>query len=130
MSFIIETDHCVEILRGRLDVGQFVQPDTPLFITAITVSELIYGAYKSDRTAAHLAQVDLLLAGATVLPFDAAAARRCGAIKDLLRRAGTPLAEPDLQIASIVLEHALPLVTHNQEHFKRVPGLVLTDWIG
>jgi len=34
------------------------------------------------------------------------------------------------QIASIALRHALPLVTHNSDHFDRVPGLVLVDWIG
>jgi tRNA(fMet)-specific endonuclease VapC len=93
------------------------------------VSELVYGAHKSDRPAEHLAQVDLLLAGVTVLPFDTDAARRCGELKNVLRRAGTPLAEPDLQIASIALHHALPLATHNQDLFKRVPGLRLVDWM-
>jgi tRNA(fMet)-specific endonuclease VapC len=129
VSFIVETDHCVAILRGHLDVSRHVALDTPLYVTAITVSELVYGAHKSDRPAEHLAQVDLLLAGVTVLPFDTDAARRCGELKNVLRRAGTPLAEPDLQIASIALHHALPLATHNQDLFKRVPGLRLVDWM-
>ena len=42
---------------------------------------------------------------------------------------GKVLAEPDLQIASIALYHELPLVTHNQRHFNRVPGLILQDWL-
>lgn len=129
MSVVLETDHCVGILRGQLDVSRWVEPTTPLYVTAVTVSELVYGAHKSNRPAHHLAQVDLLLAGVTVLPFDAGAARRCGELKDILRRAGTPLSEPDLQIASIALHHALPLATHNQSHFVRVPGLRLVDWI-
>jgi len=129
VSFILETDHCVAILRGRLNVNAHVRPDTPLYVTAITVSELVYGAYKSSRPTEHLAQVDSLLAGVTVLPFDTGAARRCGELKDNLRHADAPLAEPDLQIASIALHHALPLATHNQSHFERVPGLKLVDWI-
>ncbi|MFQ5614407.1 MAG: type II toxin-antitoxin system VapC family toxin [Anaerolineae bacterium] len=129
MSFILDTDHCVAILRGRLNVGAHITPATPLFVTAITVSELVYGAHKSDRPEHHLAQVDLLLEGATALPFDTEAARRCGEMKDALRRAGTPLSEPDLQIASIALARALPLATHNQRHFARVPGLQLVDWL-
>ena len=129
MSYILDTDHCVAILRGRLDVGSRVAPSIPLYVTAITVSELTYGAYKSERPADNLAQVNTLLEGVTVLAFDAAGARRCGEIKDLLRRAGTPIAEPDLQIASIALQHGLPLATHNAGHFDRVPGLALVDWL-
>jgi tRNA(fMet)-specific endonuclease VapC len=129
VSFVLDTDHCIAILRGKLDVSQHVQPTTQLFVTVITVSELIYGAYKSDRVGDHLAQVELLLGAVTVLPFDTEPARRCGQLKDTLRPTGAPMAEPDLQIASIVLHHALPLATHNQRHFARVPGLQLVDWL-
>jgi tRNA(fMet)-specific endonuclease VapC len=129
VSFILDTDHCIAILRGHLDVSAHVSPTTPLFVTAITVSELVYGAHKSDRPGDRMAQVDVLLGAVVVLPFDAAAARRCGALKDALRRAGVLLAEPDLQIASIALYQALPLATHNQRHFARVPGLRLVDWL-
>lgn len=129
MSFMLDTDHCIAILRGKLDVSQLVNRSTPLFTTAITVSELVYGAHKSDRPDYHLTHVKLLLDGLTVLPFDTEAALRCGELKDRLRRAGTPLFEPDLQIASIALAHMLPLVTHNQRHFTRIPDLKLVDWI-
>jgi len=129
VSYILDTDHCIAILRGRLDVGSRVAPDSPLYVTAITVSELTYGAHKSERPAENLAQVNTLLDGVITLAFDVAAARRCGEIKDLLRRAGTPIAELDLQIASIALQHGLPLVSHNTGHLDRVPGLALVDWL-
>ena len=47
MSIILDTDHCVEILRGRLNVNEHVEPTDLLFVTAITVGELIFGAWKS-----------------------------------------------------------------------------------
>ena len=68
MSFILDTDHCIAILRGQLDVGAFVAPTSPLFVTAITVAELVYGAHKSDRAREHMAQVDLLLRGSPCWP--------------------------------------------------------------
>jgi len=129
VSYILDTDHCVAILRGRLDVGGRVAPSISLHVTAITVSELTYGAYRSQNPAVNLAQVNTLLEGVTVLAFDTSSARRCGEIKDLLRRAGTPVADPDLQIASIALQHGLPLATHNTGHFDRIPGLALVDWL-
>lgn len=129
MSLILDTDHCIAILRGRLDVNEHVSATTPLFTTAITVSELVYGAHKSARPEHHLTQVKLLLDGLTILPFNTETAQQCGLLKDILRRAGTPLSEPDLQIASIALAHLLPLATHNQRHFDRVPDLKLVDWL-
>ena len=129
MSVVLDTDHCIAILRGKLDISRHVQPTTPLFVSAITVSELMYDAHKSDRASDHLAQVEILLGAVTVLAFDTESARRCGQLKDTMRRAGAPTAEPDLQIASIVLHYGLPLATHNQRHFARVPGLQLVDWL-
>ncbi len=129
MSVILDTDHCVAILRGRLDVKAYVSSSTPLYTTAITVSELVYGAHKSDRPKHNLEQVNLLLDGLYVLPFDTEAAQHCGALKDALRREGRLISEPDLQIASIALNHTLPLATHNQRHFGRVPELRLADWM-
>ena len=129
MSVILDSDHCIAILRKRLDVGTRINLQTPLFVTAITVSELTFGAHKSARVAQNLAQVDVLLNGVTILPFDTDAARRHGELKDTLRRAGIPLADLDLQIACIALIHALPLATHNSNHFNRIPGLHLVDWL-
>ena len=129
MSFILDSDHCIAILRKQLDVSTRVNPQAPLFVTALTVSELTFGAHTSARVAHNLAQVDVLLNGVTILPFDTEAARRHGELKDILRRAGTPLAELDVQIASIALSCALPLVTHNTGHFASIPGLRLMDWL-
>ena len=129
MSLILDTDHCVAILRGRLQWPSRAATDTSLLVTAVTVSELVFGAHRSERLAENLALVDELLEIIAVLPFDTAAARRHAELKDMLRRAGTPLAELDLQIASIALSRGLPLVTHNTAHFSRIPGLVLADWL-
>lgn len=129
MSLILDTDHCIAILRGTLDAGRHVSANTLLFVTAITVAELVYGAHKSEEPERNLEQVNHLLRGVRVLPLEEEAARRCGQLKDQLRRLGTPLAEPDLQIAAIALRHGLPLATHNQRHFDRVAGLQLTDWL-
>ena len=129
MNLILDTDHCVAILRGRLKWQDRVTSDTSLLITAVTVGELIFGATRSERLAENLALVNELLEIVTILPFDTDAARRHGELKDHLRRAGTPLADLDLQIACIALIHALPLATHNTNHFNRISGLHLVDWL-
>ena len=71
----------------------------------------------------------VLLAAMVVLPYDQGAASRFGHIKAELERSGESVGDLDLQIASVALEFDVPLVTHNQRHFRRVPGLVVEDWL-
>ena len=69
------------------------------------------------------------MAAVTVLPFDEASARRFGKLKAELETRGEPLDDLDLEIASIALENNLTLVTNNTDHFKRIKGLELENWI-
>ena len=46
-----------------------------------------------------------------------------------LERAGAPVGDLDLQIASIAREHAATLVTHNRRYFERIVGLTVEDWL-
>ena len=126
---ILDSDHCVELLRGRLDLREVDMPDMSLAVTSISVAELTHGACKSARAGENLARLDVLLSAVTILSFDSDAACCCGELKARLERAGTPLADLDLQIAAIALSRNLPLVTHNTRHFSRVPGLQLEDWL-
>ena len=104
-------------------------PPQEQFTTSITVGELIYGAQRAGREDLS-AQVEQVVRSAqTVLPFDTLAACTFGALKATLERQGTPLAEPDLRIASIVLARGLILVTRNTRHFQRVPDLTVENWI-
>ena len=126
---IVDTDHCVALLRGSLDLRERVKPDEELAVTAISVGELTHGAFKSSRVEENLARLGVLLAALVVLPYDQGAASRFGHIKAELERSGESVGDLDLQIASVALEFGVALVTHNQRHFRRVPGLVVEDWL-
>jgi tRNA(fMet)-specific endonuclease VapC len=104
-------------------------PAAEQFTTSITVAELIYGACRAGRESLTARVEAVVRSAQVVLPFDTAAARRFGELKAELERRGEPLAEPDLRIAAIVLSHDLTLVTRNVRHFRRVPGLVVENWI-
>ena len=100
------------------------------FTTTITVGEMVYGAYKSDRPYYFLDKLNrLLLPKLTVLSFDEPAAREYGRLRATLEKAGTPMAEPDLRIASICLVRDLTLITGNVSHFSKVPGLRVENWM-
>jgi tRNA(fMet)-specific endonuclease VapC len=126
---ILDSDHCIAILRGTLDLHSHAEPTEELAVTSITIGELTHGAYRSNDPAKNLARLDVLLVVLTHLTFDGRAARYFGRIKADLERAGMRLADLDLQIASIALDYAVPVVTHNQRHFGRIPGLQVEDWL-
>lgn len=129
---VLDTDHCIAILRGQLDLRGRVAADEELAVTALNVAELTYGAHKSAHPADNLARLDTLLAALRVLPFEELSARRYSQLRVLLERAGQRIGDIDLQIASIALEWESPLVTHNQGHFQRLAnlaGLTLEDWL-
>jgi tRNA(fMet)-specific endonuclease VapC len=129
---ILDSDHCVAILRARLDLTGRVAPDEELSITAISVGELVHGATKSQRAMDNLARLDVLLAALTILPYDEWSAQRFGQLKAQLEQVGEIISDLDLQIASIALDQDAVLVTHNNKHFSRLTSmarLVLEDWL-
>ncbi|MDH7486812.1 MAG: PIN domain-containing protein [Anaerolineae bacterium] len=126
---VLDTDHCVAFLRGRLDITLKASPDVSLAIAATTVGELIHGAHKSAQPERNLRQIAQLLTLFDVLPFDAAAARYFGQHKALLERRGQRLSDLDLQVAAIALANDASLATHNQAHFRHIPDLRLEDWL-
>jgi tRNA(fMet)-specific endonuclease VapC len=126
---LLDTDHCVAILRGRLDLTGKISANEPLAVSAISVAELTHGVWRSARSSQNLAALDVLLTSFTVIPFDELAARRFGELKANLEQAGNIVADLDLQIASVAICRDLPLVTHNQKHFARITSLKLEDWL-
>lgn len=126
---ILDSDHWIALLRGKLDLRGRVAADEELAITAISVGELVYGAERSQRPAESLLELDTLLASITIIAYEDASAHRFGVLKVELERRGERLDDADLQIAAIALSRDLPLVTHNSRHFSRVPELTLEDWL-
>jgi tRNA(fMet)-specific endonuclease VapC len=132
MPYLLDTDVISATLRPRpnLDVVRRLATLGPgdVFTSAITLGELVFGASRvgrDDLTERVLRLPPVLPA----LPFDEAAAIRFGHLKAELERSGMPLPEPDLRIAAIALSAGLTLVTGNERHFVRVPGLSLENWL-
>ena len=126
---VLDSDHCVALLRGQLDLHSQNLVDEILAVTAISVGELTHGVFKSARVEENLARLSILLTDLVVLPYDERAARQFGRLKAQLERSGQRLSDLDLQIASVAKVHDSPLVTHNLRHFERIPGLALEDWL-
>ena len=117
----------------HVSVAQWLrdQPPEGLYISAITVGEIMYGAARQRRTQPVFAELleRWLESVATsfhdrILPFDDAAAKRWG-----LLHAELGYTSSDLQIAAIALQRSLTVVTRNVRDFAPTGVAVLNPLI-
>ena len=98
-----------------------------VFVPAIVLGELFFGAAKSARRVENVAKVERFAAASSVLACDVQVAREYGRLKQDLRAKGRPLPENDLWIAATANRHQLTVVTRDQ-HFGEIEGLATARW--
>lgn len=132
MKYLLDTDTCIEFLRGRNQVVRqrfAAVVDEDIVVPAPVRAELYYGAARSNNPPRARQGVDVFLARFASLPFDDVAADSYGRIRANLASQGALIGPNDLLIAAIALVHGLIIVTHNTREFGRIIGLVIEDWV-
>ncbi|MDD2500992.1 MAG: type II toxin-antitoxin system VapC family toxin [Geobacter sp.] len=131
MKYLLDTNICVYWLKGNRQIEQQVLAAgiDAVALPFITVSELYYGAYKSQRIEVNLQLVRNLTEQLTVLESDEAISELFGDLKAGLEKSGMIIDDADLYIAACAKVHGLTLVTNNIKHFKRIKGLKLENWV-
>jgi tRNA(fMet)-specific endonuclease VapC len=132
MNFLLDTDMCVFYLRGNQAIRDRLAVADPenVGISSVTLAEPRYGAACSARPEENHQLLDDFIAGLTVIDMNAVIAGMYGEIKAELRRHGLLLEDFDLAIGATALVVDLTLVTNNEEHFRRIPGLRIENWLG
>jgi predicted nucleic acid-binding protein len=130
VPYLFDTDAISEVLRKK-PAAAYLRwleniPRAEQFTSAIVIGELFRGAFRSTDPSRHLENIESrVLAALTVLSYDVAIARIYGQIQAGLARAGSTVADADLQIAATAIHHGLEVVTGNLRHFERIPGVRL-----
>ena len=135
MKYLFDTDTLSNLLRRAPEPALVRRlagtPPEEQATSSITLGELLYGARRLDDRGEALAEriESLLIPNLAVLPFDAEAARAYGGLRVVLERAGTPIGDADMRIASIALARDLVVETANTRHFVRIPDLIVENWL-
>jgi tRNA(fMet)-specific endonuclease VapC len=127
--FLLDTNLVIALLEGEDRVLSNLDRATEVFIPAVVIGELFFGAMKSGRPAENVAIVERFAAGRKILPCDLDVAREYGRLKQLLKSRGRPLPENDIWIAAVAIRHGMVLVTRDR-HFEEVENLSTEDWAG
>jgi tRNA(fMet)-specific endonuclease VapC len=100
-----------------------------LFTSAIVVSELLYGAERSQHPAHNRSEIYKTIARLTVLPFDLRAAEHLARLRAHFEDIGKRRPRIDLMIAAQSTAVGATLVTHDDDLLAHpVPGLDVEDW--
>ncbi|MBW2206452.1 MAG: type II toxin-antitoxin system VapC family toxin [Deltaproteobacteria bacterium] len=128
--YLLDTDTVIYNLKGHdiVEKNLRVHIHDPIRISIVTLMELYYGAYKSQRVESNLAKIITLENSLEIIPAGQESAEVFGICKSKLEKLGTPLDDFDLVLASCALAHNMILVTNNIRHFERIEGLRLTNW--
>ena len=128
MRYLLDTNAVIALLKGTSSLSARIRSKTPqdFALSAVAAHELFFGAYKSERMARNLAQVEGLQF--EVLEFDKEDARKAGEIRAVLAGAGTPIGPYDVLIAGQAMARDLTLITRNVAGFSRIASLQVEDW--
>lgn len=100
-----------------------------LKLSAITVSELRFGAANGEFRKENEAALDELLDLFEMDDFPCGAAEDFGEIKTALLSKGKPIGPYDMLIASHARYIGATVVTNNEREFRRVPDLAVENWL-
>lgn len=128
--YLLDTCICVFLFRQKYGVAERLSKLNPeqCYVSEVTIAELTYGAYKSDRVGENLQLIEELVSVINVVPF-AESIEIYAKEKVRLRALGTPVDDFDLLIAAAAVQQELVLVTDNIKHFKNIENLEIENWI-
>jgi tRNA(fMet)-specific endonuclease VapC len=127
IDYLLDTSVLIEILDQNAAMQPHLATANDLYISAVALGELFYGAQNSTNPAKGTAEVDALSQTMGLLIVDGITARAYGAIKRELRIKGQMIPDNDIWIAAIARQYALTLATRDA-HFNRVAGLQIETW--
>ncbi len=131
MRYLLDTNMCIYIIRRRppqvIERLRQTQPGD-VGVSAITASELEYGAAKSSRPAESYSALARFLAPLEVAPYGHSAAEAYGPIRAELEATGRLIGPLDLLIAAHARALGVTLLTNNEREFRRIPGLSVENW--
>ncbi len=131
MAYLLDTNICVFILRGKLDIDQISKQKNSkeLFISEVTIFELRYGAENSNNPDRSNEAVDIFLRKIIPIPIV-----NCVNVyaeeKARLRKIGKPMHDDfDLLIGATAIQKGLILVTENVKDFERLENIKIENWM-
>ena len=97
-------------------------------ISIITRYEVLRGL-KAKNASSQLVAFDRFCTASRIIRLTDGIVEQAADIYADLHRCGQLIGDADILIAASALAHGFVLITNNEEHFKRVSGLHMENWL-
>lgn len=128
---LIDTDILSYYFKGYETVienfEQYLQEFDLIEISLITYYEII-GGLLAKNALKQLSIFEDFVSDNLVIPMTERSAKISSELYSTLRQSGNSVDDIDLLIAGIAIENEMILVTNNEKHFRRIPGLKIANW--
>jgi predicted nucleic acid-binding protein len=126
---LLDTSAYSAHMRAHPGVAQGLREADELYMSVIVLGELRAGFLKGSRSRRNEEQLRDFLSQPRieVLDVDHGTSERYAAIREDLRRRGTPVATNDLWIAATAFQHGLRILTTDKD-FQQIPQ-ALVDYV-
>ena len=129
--YLLDTSICVFLFRKKYGIEEKLRKigASQCYVSEMTISELKYGAYKSDRIKKNLDLIDRFINLINIVPFTNSIEFYAQEKKNRLRSLCISIEDFDLLIGSTACSSNLILVTDNVKHFANIKGLTIENWV-
>lgn len=132
--YLLDTNILSELIKKRPNPHLIkclsTQSSENLFTSVICVMELRMGSALRDDFHLFWKRIsDEIISRVNIIPIGADEAKAAGDIIAILKKTGQLIGIEDVLIAATAITHRLTAVTANVNHFNRVEGLSVENWL-
>jgi len=132
VRLLLDTNILSDVVRnpsGRAAAHLSLMKPGEAATSIIAAAELRFGYVRvASKRLEHL--IEGVLSNLEIISWEAPADMAYARIRTLLERRGAGVGQNDMLIAAHALTLNVALVTANERHFTRIPGLKVLNWLG
>jgi predicted nucleic acid-binding protein len=127
VKLLVDSDWIIDGIAGIPDAVRAIEQERAqgIAVSTAALGEVYEGAFILTDPTTALTDFRSFLAGFTVLDLTEPIAEAFARERAALRKQGNRIPDMDLLIAATTIVHGLVLMTRNERHFARIPGLRL-----
>jgi tRNA(fMet)-specific endonuclease VapC len=126
-KYLLDTNAAIALLNGDAVLASKLSGESDIYLPIPAAGELYFGAQKSSRVAANIAQVSSFINANTLVNCDHVTATSYGQAKAELEAKGRRIPDNDMWIAALTRQHAITLVRRDH-HFQHVADITTLSW--
>lgn len=128
---LVDTDILSYYLKGDKtvikNVKQYLKQYELIEFSLITYYEIV-GGLLAKNALRQLTIFEEFAALNLIIPMTQNSTKISAELYSVLRQTGKTVDDIDLLIAGIAIENEMMMVTNNENHFRRIPGLKIKNW--